>query len=139
MRKRCRNPNDKGYKNYGGRGIRVCERWDRSFSAFMEDMGPRPGTADREYSIERLDNDKGYEPGNCIWVPLPDQATNRRNNRNITHDGRTQCLQAWAVEAGISGQHLRGRLRDGWYFEDAIALPVGAKRPRKRPRNHPEP
>jgi hypothetical protein len=141
MRKRCRNPNDPSFKHYGARGIKVCERWDKDFLAFLEDMGlpPGDGQKEREYSVERVNNDGDYAPDNCVWVPLPDQATNRRNNRNITHAGRTQCLQAWADESKVTGQHLRGRLRDGWYFEDAISLPVGARRPRKRPRNDPEP
>jgi hypothetical protein len=73
MRKRCNNPNDARYKEYGGRGITVCERWN-SFANFLADMGPRPAG----YSIERIENDRGYEPGNCKWIPMSEQAKNRR-------------------------------------------------------------
>jgi hypothetical protein len=72
MRKRCSNPNDARFKHYGGRGIRVCERWD-SFERFFADMGPRPPG----YSIERINNDGNYEPGNCKWLPKTEQAKNR--------------------------------------------------------------
>ena len=73
MRERCRNPNNKHFKNYGGRGIKVCKRWD-DFRNFLADMGPRPET----YSIERIDNDGNYKPSNCKWIPLLDQSKNRR-------------------------------------------------------------
>lgn len=75
LKQRCLNPKNKFYKYYGGRGITVCDRWLNSFSNFLEDMGKAP-TAN--YSIERLDNDKGYEPTNCIWIPLEDQRLNKR-------------------------------------------------------------
>ena len=75
MRDRCGNPNSPDYKNYGGRGITVCDRWANDFAAFVEDMGPRPSPA---YSIERQNNNAGYEPGNCIWATRDVQARNRR-------------------------------------------------------------
>jgi hypothetical protein len=81
MNSRCRNPRAPDWKNYGGRGITVCERW-RDYTAFISDMGPRP-TA--QHSIERVDNDRGYEPGNCIWATRAVQVANRRPRKPPTH------------------------------------------------------
>ena len=118
---RCTNPNNKAWHHYGGRGIRVCDRWRNSIDAFLEDMGRRPGP---EYSIDRIDNDGNYEPGNCRWATKKVQQRNKRDNRLITCRGRTQCLGAWAEEAGIRWHTLRERLRRGWTVERAITAPV---------------
>jgi hypothetical protein len=81
MISRCYNPNQGAYKNYGGRGIRVCQRWLDSFETFLEDMGPRPSPY---HTLERVDNSGHYEPGNCRWATRADQARNRRDNRHCS-------------------------------------------------------
>lgn len=80
MMQRCYNPRCKDFKNYGGRGIKVCDRW-HDFVNFLADMGLRPAAG---YSIERVNVDKDYEPSNCIWLPMSEQSKNRRNSKSVT-------------------------------------------------------
>lgn len=86
-RHRCTAPTSQAWKNYGGRGIRMCERWAGDFSAFLADVGPRPGD---NYSIDRIDNDGNYEPGNCRWVTAKEQG---RNTRNTTDLRTVNCIK----------------------------------------------
>jgi hypothetical protein len=87
---RCLNPKYHRYKDYGGRGILVCERWLK-FENFYADMGDPPAVM----SIERKQNDKGYEPGNCVWATAKQQSDNRRNVRMLTYQGQTLPLKDW--------------------------------------------
>lgn len=115
MRGRCNNPKQHGYERYGGRGIKVCERWD-DFSNFLVDMGPRPSPG---HSIDRIDGSKGYSPENCRWATDVEQNNNRKGNVVITYQGRTQTVTEWSRETGISAGAIRYRLKKGWN-EDQI-------------------
>ena len=121
MKDRCHNPRSYNYARYGARGIMVCERWRHSFTAFLADMGERPSP---EITLDRIDGDVGYLPGNCRWAAVEVQSENRSCHLRFTFGGRTLTLRGWANEAGISKSCLRGRLKLGWSFEKAITTPV---------------
>lgn len=110
MLNRCDLPSQKCYPQYGGRGITVCERWRASFAAFLEDMGPRPSDG---HSVDRIDPNGNYEPGNCRWATSVQQNNNRRNNRRITHAGKTLTLAEWARELGVPLKRLWAWLKRG--------------------------
>ena len=107
---RCTKPETKSFPAYGGRGIKVCDRW-RDFDLFAEDMGPRPAG---DYQIDRVDNDGDYEPDNCRWATRHQQSRNRRSTLMITLMGRTQCAKDWAAEFGLKEHTFRARIRRGW-------------------------
>jgi hypothetical protein len=116
---RCSNPNSEQWKKYGKRGITMCDRW-KSFAAFYEDMGPRPSAV---HSIDRRDNDKGYEPSNCRWATPIEQAANRRRAVAITHDGVRMSLPTLARVSGIALSTLEWRHRRGWSSERLTEKP----------------
>lgn len=123
---RCTDPKNKQFKDYGGRGITVCGEWKESFAKFLADVGRKPIGA----TIDRIDNSKGYQPGNCRWVTSSRNNRNKRNNRLVTLDGKTMCCADWADEFGISQGTLHYRLKAGWSVEQALTTPV--QRTRKR-------
>ena len=99
---RCQTPSASGYENYGGRGIKVCNRW-KEFENFLADMGD---PEDCTLTIERKDNDGDYEPGNCRWATRAEQGVNKRNNRFIEHDGQSMTITSWARHLGVSHSTL---------------------------------
>lgn len=105
MRQRCRNPKNKDYKDYGGRGIKICKRWD-SFKAFILDMGYAPTT---KHSIDRIDNNGNYQPSNCKWSTNKFQCNHTRRNVFLTHKGETKTLSQWSelLKIGYSTLHAR--------------------------------
>jgi len=110
MWRRCTDDKDDSFQHYGARGISVCERW-RSFNNFFGDVGLRPAGT----SIDRVDNNKGYEPTNCRWATPRQQAQNRPDVRLIEYLGETKCLAEWCRELGLVERNIRRRiLRDGW-------------------------
>lgn len=117
MKNRCHNPKVKAFRNYGARGINVCERWDESFVAFRADMGPRPSP---RHSIDRIDYNGNYSPDNCRWATPKEQANNSRRNRRLTHQGITLSLSQWSERLGIPRKRIRHRLNAGWPVEAAL-------------------
>ena len=127
LRQRCNNPNNKQYNNYGGRGIKVCERWN-SFENFLEDMGDRP----KGLVIDRIDNEGDYTPNNCHWTTYKMSANNqrtRKNSRFITAHGKTQTIAEWAREIGVSYATIHLRLTKLFWPEE---LAVSSLDHRKR-------
>lgn len=125
MKSRCSDKNNKDYPNYGGRGITVCDRWKNSFENFYKDMGDKPST---NHSIDRIDNSGNYEPGNCHWIPLKDQNLNKRSNRIINYNGKTQILKVHCQELKLEYSFILNRLTHGWSVERAFNEPKHHKR-----------
>lgn len=116
---RCNNPNDTCYSYYGGRGIKVKFN---SFEEFYEEVGDMPKDG-QKYSIERVNNNGHYEPGNVKWATQKEQTRNKRNNRNLTFLGVTMCYTDWAIKVGISKEVLGSRInKRGWCIECALTI-----------------
>lgn len=122
MIKRCNSP--AWHRWYGGRGITVCARWRESFAAFLADVGARPGAG---YSLDRVDNDRGYEPDNVRWATRREQMRNTRANRRITVGGTTRTLAEWAERAGLRPHAVLDRVKRGWAIEEAVTTPKHAR------------
>ena len=116
MKHRCLNSKNKQYKDYGGRGIKVCRRWLNSFVLFLEDMGVKP----EGLSIERRDNNDGYFKENCFWADSYEQNNNARSNVKLTYKGKTLNMAQWARERGINYSTLTSRVNVGWTTERAL-------------------
>lgn len=125
MHSRCSNPAHSRYRNYGGRGISVCERW-RSFENFLADMG-RCG---KGMTLDRRDNDGNYEPGNCRWATARQQVLNRSNAIFLTMGSETMHVSTWSEQVGIPASLLRQRKKAGWSDEKALTTPTAARRHR---------
>lgn len=110
MNRRCYNASDDSFHEYGGRGISVCERWRESVTAFYQDMGPRPEGG----TLDRINNDGNYEPGNCRWATEEEQRNNKRTSRLITFGGCTLTLNQWSRRTGINRHTIRHRINRGW-------------------------
>ena len=117
MIRRCTDPAWPQWADYGGRGITVCDRWRVSFQAFADDMGRAPVGG----SLDRIDNALGYSPENCRWATRVEQANNRRTNRPLTWNGKTQNVSEWAAELGIPRATLYQRLHKGWSVERVLS------------------
>jgi hypothetical protein len=123
---RCRNKNHKAYKNYGGRGIKVCNRW-LDFKNFLKDVGEIP----KGMEIDRINNDKGYSPKNFRLVTHQENNRNKRNNHIIPYNNKKYCLIELAEEYNINPHVLRSRLKLGWPIKKALITPVKKYKRRK--------
>jgi len=122
MMARCYNPKGSGYENYGGRGIKVCERW-RDFKNFYADMGERPAGK----SLDRIDNDGHYAPENCAWRSAAEQIRNRRTTVRLTWQGETLTVPEWAERLGVTYKFLEHRREMGWSVERIFSQPKGRR------------
>jgi len=119
---RCYNKKNKRYADYGGRGIKVCDRWLESFENFIEDMGFRPSS---KHSLDRFPDVNGnYEPSNCRWATSKEQNRNRRDNHLLTFNNETYCINEWAEKLGINQSLIHKRLKLRWTVEKALTTPV---------------
>lgn len=120
IKRRCYAKGLKQYSDYGGRGIKVCDRWLKSFEDFYADMGPRPS---KDHSIDRVNNNGNYEPSNCVWATRKKQNNNSRHNHYIKIEGVTRTLAQWTEEYSLGEETIRQRLKRGLSGKDLIAAP----------------
>lgn len=116
MKTRCLNPNTPFWKNYGGRGISIHQPWIESYEQFVNDMGPCP----EKLTLDRIDVNGDYKPGNCRWATMRQQARNQRRNRLLSFAGKTQTLVEWATELQLKPNTLEYRILRGWPVEKAL-------------------
>lgn len=121
MKKRCLLETSPDFYLYGGRGIRVCPRWESSFAAFIQDMGPAPT---RRHSIDRIDPDGDYSPENCRWADSKTQRRNQRGNKFLVCRGESKTPMEWAEISGVNNKRIYARIKRGWDIERAIFTPV---------------
>lgn len=121
LRQRCTNPNEEYYANYGGRGITFCDRWRESFNNFLADMGPRPS---RKHSIDRIDPNGNYEPGNCRWATPVQQANNTRRNIRLSFNGENKTVSEWARVIHLHASTIHTRISLGWPVDRILQEPV---------------
>ena len=131
MLSRCSNPDNQDYAGYGGRGIKVCDRWlngdgvSHGYFLFVKDMGPRPSSA---HSLDRRDNDLGYSPENCRWASAKQQARNRRSNRKIVVNGEAMALSEYCDRYHLNFVLMNQRMCRGWSLDRAVAQPARRSR-----------
>lgn len=124
---RCHNPTDSDFKNYGSRGIKVCQEWRNDFMVFFNYIGKRPSL---KHSVDRINNNGNYGPGNVRWASRKTQANNSRHNRLITIDGVTKNIAQWATFMGISRLTICNRLFNDWSPEKSVLHPIRPLRTR---------
>lgn len=126
MHYRCKRKKNRDYKRYGGRGIKVCARWN-DIKNFIADMEP---TYKKNLTLDRINNDENYSPENCRWATRKEQASNRRNTRLATFRNRTYTLSEWSRIMDIPKPTLFQRINHGWNIERALTEPIHIKHSR---------
>lgn len=121
MKQRCYNPKNRSYKHYGGRGIKMCERWEEDFDNFYDDVSMMPHFFEDGRTLDRIDVNGNYEPTNCRWATNEEQANNKRNNRYLEYNGKRQTIAKWAKELQIPMCLISQRLSLGWSVEKALS------------------
>lgn len=121
IKDRCFCQTNCNYKYYGARGITMCAEWRASFQAFYDHIGPRPSSS---HSIDRIDVNGNYEPGNVRWATDLEQANNRRNNKFIEFNGTALTCSQWSVRLGFKSYTVHDRLRNGWSIEKTLTTPL---------------
>ena len=124
IKARCFNPKNKAFRYYGGRGITMCEEWRNDFPAFLAYVGRRPNGM----TLDRIDNNRNYEPGNVRWAALMDQLSNRSNTHLIEYNGEKMMVSQWAKKLGMNHRTLKARIQRGWSIESAFTRPVPCSR-----------
>lgn len=132
MIQRCTNANHKHYHRYGGRGVKLYDRWRHSFETFLADMGPKPTPA---HTIDRIDPNGNYEPSNCRWATRAEQMLNLRRTVYVEWEGENQPMQTVAKSFGIDPKVVDARLRKGWDIARSLTQPIDYSRSHKGPRN----
>lgn len=128
IKQRCFNPDNPRYKDYGGRGVIMCDRWRDSFEEFFSYVGDRP----KGKSLDRIDNNGNYEPGNVRWTTTKEQNINSRRAVMVTLNGKTQCINDWCKEIGLAYVTYKQRRRKGWGIVKAATTPPDTTRKRKQ-------
>jgi len=129
MRHRCNDPMAREYRLYGGRGIKVCERWMESFDNFLSDMGRAPG---KMHSVDRKNVDGNYEPTNCRWATPKQQANNKRNTIRATYNGQTKSVVEWCEELGIVSRRIAYVRIKHMNWDPALAISTPVKKKMKQ-------
>lgn len=125
MQRRCYDKSDPGYKNYGERGISVCSQWLASFQSFYDHIGPPPT---QKHTIDRIDNNGNYEPGNVRWATRHEQAANTRQSKTVEINGELMTTKAWCRRLGIAYGVVKERMRRGMSRKDALTAPRELKK-----------
>lgn len=128
IKQRCYNKNHPNYADYGGRGIQMSDEWVNDPVKFCEDMGTKPTN---KHTIERIDNNGNYCKENCKWDTRKTQANNRRSNHLLTYNGKTQNIEQWSKETGLTKLVICNRLNANWDIEKVLTYPVQPTRPKK--------